>query len=386
MAPCGPVGLAQVVAQFRQALQGELDYRHEAANLRTLGELLQPYDRLLTAEPIDQWSGTRVLTMSLVEGRSLTTVEGGGGVPANAAAAVGQLFKAYLDQVLVHGVFHADPHPGNVLITPDGCLALIDVGMTARVAPDLQEALLRMLVALGDGRGPEVADALERAGERLDDFDHGALTREVSALVVATAHTGVADLEVGRQLSRLTRVAVACGLRPAPELAMVGKALLSLDDVARRLAPDSDPTTAVLEHTVSLLWHRLAGTVSPSNLVSAALDAKDLMEHLPQRLDKILGSLADGPLRISVDGLDEAEIMRSVQKLANRGAAGLGVVALVLAASIFSISSAGPRLWGVSAFTVVLLAVAFVVAGSVLVSTARNDLPQSRRRTARHRR
>lgn len=376
-------GLGAMVDQFRRALLRELDYRQEAANLRLLAGMLEPYDRLFTPAPYDDRSTARVLTMTLLDGRDLTTVTPDAVAPEVGAELVGQLFKAYLDQVLVHGVFHADPHPGNLLLVDGARLGVVDVGMTAFVATDLKDSLLRLLVALGEGEGAAAAQALERAGEPLEDFDRDQLGREVSALVVATRGATMGELQVGRQLGQLARVAVACGLRPAPELAMIGKVMLHLDDAARHLAPTYEPTDAIREHVVSLTRHRFLESASPSHLVSAALDAKELAEQLPHRVNKVLDSLAEGQFRFSVQGLDESDIMRSVQKLANRGAAGLAVVAFVIAAAIFSLAPGGPRLWGVSAFTVAFLAAAFVLGASIMADTLLHDLPQHRGR--RHR-
>ena len=374
-------GLSAMVEEFRHSLLSELDYRKEAATMRLFVEFLEPYDRLCTPAPLEEYSTSRVLTMELVEGRSVGSLTEP--VP-EARVLVDQMFKAYLDQVLVHGVFHADPHPGNVLLTAEGQLALIDLGMTARVAPDLQETLLRLLVALGDGRGAEVAGALERAGEPLDDYDEQGLVKDVSSLVITTSGARVGELEMGRQLANLARISVANGLRPAPELALLGKALLNLDDVARRLDPDYDPVSAVRSHTVELLRHRLVGAASPTNLVSAALDAKEFAERLPERMNKVLDALAEGRFQLNVEGVDESEIMRGVQKLANRAAAGLAVAAFVLAAAIFSVSRAGPRWLGESAFTIFFLGLAFLLGLGLLLASLRHDLPQHRR--ARRRR
>lgn len=372
-------GLARMVEEFRRALLGELDYRQEAANLRMMGGFLEPYDRLFAPVPIDDYSTPRLLTMTLVEGRSVGSMPTGGRPRGEGEQLANQLFKAYLDQVFVHGFFHADPHPGNVLLTGDGRLALIDIGQVARISSPLQDTLLRLLVAMGEGRGAEVADALEKAGERLDDFDHDALVQAVTALVVPTSATSVGELRIGRQLADLARASVANGVRPAPELTMLGKALLNLDDVARRLDPDYVPAQAVRERSVHLMRHRMMQSASPSNMISAALDAKEFAERLPQRMNKVLDSLAEGKFHLNVDGIDEADIMRSVQKLANRAAAGLAVAAFVLAAAIFSISTNGPRWFGESAFSIVLLGLAGVVGAALLLATLRHDLPQRKR-------
>ena len=120
-----------------------------------------------------------------------------------------------------------------------------------------------------------------------------------------------------------------------------------------------------------------AKSASPEGPASA-LEAKDLVENLPQRVNRILEALAEGRVRLNVEGIDEAEIMRSVQKLANRCAGGLAVAAFVLAAAIFSISSSGPKWFGESSFTIVLLGLAFVLGMGILLATVRHDLPQGK--------
>lgn len=379
-------GLVAMVEEFRRALLDELDYRHEATNLKMLAEVVEPYDRLVTPAPVEEYTSARLLVMTLVEGTNVGNLIETEVPPAEGEVLVSQLFKAYLDQILVRGVYHADPHPGNVVLTFDRRLALLDVGMTGRIAPELRENLVRMLVALGEGRGTAVAAALERAGERLDDFDRNGLHRDVSALVALFDGTDMQSMEVGGQLAELARIALHHGLRPAPELSMVGKALLNLDDVARRLAPTYEPATAIREHTAAVTRDHLLSAASPSRLVTAALDAKELAERFPDRMNRLLESIADGRIHIRVEGMDEREIMRSVQKLANRAAAGLAVAAFVLAAAIFSVSSHSPRWWGVSAFTVVFLGVAAVLGAAIVLSTLRNDLPQRRGVRRRHRR
>ena len=371
-------GLAAMVGQFRQALVGELDYRREAANLAMLGEVVRPYDLLVTPVPIEEHSTARLLVMTLVEGVDVGSLEPDAVPATEGRLLVSELFKAYLDQILVRGVYHADPHPGNVLLTFDRRLALLDVGMTGRLSPELREALVRMLVALAEGRGTAVASALERAGEQLEDFDRDGLQRDVSALVVTMADSNVETMEAGRQLAELARIALRNGLRPAPELSMVGKALLNLDDVARRLAPTYEPATAIRDHMAALTRDQLLAAASPSRMISAALDAKELAERFPERMNRLLETLADGKVHIRVEGMDEREIMRSVQKLANRAAAGLVVAAFVLAAAILSNSSTGPRWWGISAFTVAFLGIAGAIGAAIVLSTLRNDLPQRR--------
>lgn len=373
------VGLSGAVEQFRVSLLAELDFRQEAANLELMRELLADFDHIVIPQPIDDFTTSRVLTMTYLEGRNIASIGPLGRLDIDGRPLADELFKAYLDQVLLHGVFHADPHPGNVLLTDDNKLALIDLGMTARVVPAHQDALLRLLVAVSEGKGPEAAEALERLGTPLESFDADALERGVSELVIRSHGASLAELEVGREIAELARIGAECGLQPPPELTLLAKALLNLDDVARRLDPSYEPGPAIQEKVSSIMRQRMLHAASPTGLVNAALDAKEFTEQLPGRMNKVLDALAEGKFTVNVEGVDEAELMRGAQKLANRGASGVVVAALVLSAAIFSVSSGGPRLFGESAFTVVLLALAFLVATFLLLATIRSDLPQRKR-------
>ena len=126
-------GLNQLLHQFRRSLVDELDYRREARNLLRFIDLTSEHDRLLVPEPVLQLTSTRVLTMEHVDGRKVTDLGPLALLDLDARPIVEQLFHCYLRMILDDGVLHADPHPGNLLITDDGRLALLDLGMIATV-------------------------------------------------------------------------------------------------------------------------------------------------------------------------------------------------------------------------------------------------------------
>lgn len=374
------LGFVAIAEELRRTLLDELDYRKEAANLHRLADELGRYRRhLVVPAPVDEATGERVLTMELVRGRNVAALGAIELSRHDGAALATALFEAYLDQVVVHGFFHADPHPGNVMLTDDGRLGLVDLGQVARVAPEVREELLRLLVALGELSGRRVADALERLGEPLEGYDADQLTRQITALLARTEGTRLERLEAGTLVGELTRIAGGCRLRPPAELAVLGKTLLDLDDVARRLDPSFEPEAAIRRHLGALLEHRMREGASPRHLLGAALEGAEFAEHLPRRLNKVLDALAEGRFNIQVDGLDEAELMRGIQKLANRGAAGVVVAALLLAAGLFAGAHAGPAWWGFSSISTVMLGIAAAVGAWLAVSMRRSDLPQRRR-------
>jgi predicted unusual protein kinase regulating ubiquinone biosynthesis (AarF/ABC1/UbiB family) len=373
-------GFTAMVDQFRESLFDELDYRREAANLHRLGEMLADFRRIVVPQPIGDYTTSRVLTMDYVEGRSISAVTPVGRTELDGAPLAEDLIRAYLDQILIHGFFHADPHPGNVLLTPDRRLALIDLGMVARLAPDVQEQLLRLLLALSSQDGSGVTDALERLGTRLEEYDQDELRIRISGLVLRHGGTTVGRLATGRLLGELAMVSSSCGLQPRPELTMLGKALLNLDAVARTLDPSLEVEKIIENHAAKVMKHRMLEAASPVHVMRSSLDAAAFAEALPGRMDKVLESLAEGKLTLNLEGLDEPALMRGAQKLANRLAAGVMIASFVVAASLFSRDGGRQTFWGYPFLTIFFLALAAVVGIWLVVALFRRDLPQRTKR------
>jgi predicted unusual protein kinase regulating ubiquinone biosynthesis (AarF/ABC1/UbiB family) len=314
--------------------------------------------------------------MDYVEGRSISAVTPVASTELDGAPLAEDLVRAYLDQILIHGFFHADPHPGNVLVTPDHRLALIDLGMVARLTPDAQDQLLRLLLALSSQDGSGITDALEHLGTRLEDYDDDELRIRVGGLVLRHGGTTVGRLATGRLLGELAMVSSSCGLQPRSELTMLGKALLNLDAVARTLDPSLEVEKIIENHAAKVMKHRMLEAASPVHVMRSTLDAAAFAEALPGRMDKVLESLAAGRLTLNLEGLDEPALMRGAQKLANRLAAGVVIASFVVAASLFSRNGGGPTIWGYPFLTIVFLGFAGIVGIWLAIALLRRDLPQ----------
>jgi len=373
-------GFAPMVEEFRRALIAELDYRQEAVNLETIRSNLVQYPRILVPEPVADYSTARVLTMDWIAGRNLSSLGPLGRLELDGCDLARDLFLAYLDQILVDGFFHADPHPGNVLLTDDGRLALIDLGMVARVTHDTQDALIKMLLAASGGRGGDVADVLVGLGEPLEGFDRATFRRRVENLVSRNLTASVGDVQAGDLIGELLQAAGEAGLRTPSELTMMGKAFLNLDEVARILDPAFEPNRTIEEHAGELMRKKMLQSASPSNVLAGAIDAMEFAEKLPGRINKVMDALAEGQLTLNVQGIDEKELMRGVQKLANRLTTGLIVAALVIGAALIMRVDARPKLFGYPAVAIILFGLAAAAAAWLLTSIALSDLPQHRRR------
>ena len=325
---------ARMIDEFRRSVLRELDYIQEGGHLVVLRRNLADFARLVVPAPVEDYTTSRVLTMEYVAGTKITALSRTVLLEVDGAGLVEELYAAYLKQVLVDGFFHADPHPGNILLTEDGRLALLDVGMVARVTPRMQDALLQVLLGASDGQADVVATYAMKLGQSRATFDEPGFRRRVAELVARSADSAAEPVEVGRMVLELARLSAESGLRLPPELSMLGKTLLSLDEIARTLKPEVTPNSIVRQHAAELMQRRMADSMSPGRLLSSVLETKELMERLPERMNRILDRLANNEIEVKVDAIDEARLMEGFQKVANRITLGLLLAALIVGAAL----------------------------------------------------
>jgi predicted unusual protein kinase regulating ubiquinone biosynthesis (AarF/ABC1/UbiB family) len=161
---------------------------------------------------------------------------------------------------------------------------------------------------------------------------------------------------------------------------MLGKTLLNLDQVAEHLDPDFDPNAAIQRHVGEIMRRKMLQGASPANLLSAAMDAKEFAEKLPSRVNKVMDALSEGELTLNVQGIDEKELMRGIQKLANRVTSGLVIAALIIGASMLMRVETSSKLFGYPALAIVCFLVAALAGGWLVVTSLLHDLPQRRPR------
>jgi len=341
---------ADLIEEFRRSLARELDYQAEARHLQRLDEVLEPFPRLMVPRPVKGLSAERVLTMEYVKGRKITDLSPLGLIDLDGKELADELFAGYLEQILVAGFFHADPHPGNVFITEDGRLALLDVGMVGTLGPEMQEALLRLLLAASEGRGEEAADFIERMGEPLGSFDRTVLRRAVGTIVSEHRDSTMADIAVGRLVLEMSVAASNAGLRLPAELTLLGKALLHLDEIARTLAPDFEPNEAIRRHAAELSGKRLRAGAPLRRILATSHDLAEFMERLPARANLILDRLANNELSVHVDALDHRMLLQGAQTIANRIVVGLVLAALIVGAAMLMQVETRFRIFGYPGF------------------------------------
>lgn len=341
-------------AELRGALLRELDYRQEARNMELMAENLAEFPDILVPRPLSSYSAGRVLTMQYLPGRKITKLTPLARLDVQGNALAEQLYRAFMKQILLDGVVHVDPHPGNVYLTEDNRLALLDFGMVSYIPPQMQNQLAKILVAIGDGRGEDAAEIALRLGRREPGFDPARWRDLTAGLVAEFRNRKTSDIEVGRLFLGIAAISEQAGVSPPSQFALIGKTLLKLDRVAKALAPDFDANETVRDYASHLLQSRLLHTLSPGKVFHTVLEANEFLQQLPGKLNSLLEMAVNNELRVRVETQGEGQLITGLQKIANRITMGLVLAALIVGAALMMRVDTEFRLLGYPGLAVLL--------------------------------
>ncbi len=323
-----------VLEEFRVTIQQELNYENEAQNLITVGANLKAFPLITVPQPVPDYSTRSVLTMDYVQGHKVTSISPLARMDMDGAVLVEELFRAYLKQVLVDGVFHADPHPGNVFLTSDNRIALLDLGMVGHTAPGMQENLLKLLLSVSEGKGEAAAETVIGMSEKLSTFDAPEFRRKITQMVAVRRDQGLERINVGQSLLDVSTHARDNGLFVPSELTLLGKTLLQLDEVGRILDPAFDPNASIRRNVTDLMTQRMKKDMTQGSMMSSILELKDFTTQLPGRLNRIMDAVTNSEIEVNVKAVDAKLMLDGMQKIANRITTGLVLAALIMGAAL----------------------------------------------------
>jgi len=219
----------------------------------------------------------------------------------------------------------------------------------------LQDHLLKLLIAISEGKGDEAADLAIKIGDTLEEFDEALFRRKVAAIITQQQDVPIKDLNIGRVMLDFTHVAGERRHPPACELTMLSKALLNLDEIGRTLDPEFNPNEAIRRHAAEILRQRLLKSVSVGNILSAAMEAQEFAREMPGRVNRILDMLSRNQLKVNVDAFDEGTLIEGFQKVANRITTGLVLAALIVGAAMLMRVPTTFQLFGYPGLAMLLL-------------------------------
>lgn len=322
-----------ILQELQQVLFKELNYHIEANNLITLHQNLINYENITVPLPYLDFSSKRVLTMQFIDGKKITSVPVYAMRPDSKELAH-ELVSAYLQQILKDGFVHADPHPGNVHYTFNRQIALIDLGMVANISKSMQEYLIQLLLALTNREALDAAEILISISTLNKDTEIGQFKKDIIHLIVNYHNTSKEELGLGKLLIQLNRIAAEHHMKLPPEINILGKVLLNLEQIIAHLDPQYDYYNGIERNLIKILKDNIEDDFKAEKLISFFIEGKRLLRFLPKRMNEVFKHFAKNDFKVTIDAIDEKRITDGFQKVANRITLGLILASMILGASI----------------------------------------------------
>jgi predicted unusual protein kinase regulating ubiquinone biosynthesis (AarF/ABC1/UbiB family) len=243
----------------------------------------------------------------------------------------------------------------------------------------MQEKLIRLLLAIAEGRSEEAGTIAIQISETTDAFDEVEFRNHIATLIAEQKDSALSQIEVGSAILQVSRSAAEAGLFVPSELSLLGKTLLQLDQVGRTLDPTFDPNAALRKHASDILRQRLRKTFTSGSIFSSALELKDFVGGLPPKVNKILDAFGNATLELYLRPRDKHQLLAGLNASANRITAGLVLASLIIGAALLMRVPTEFKLFGYPGLAMICFLIAVAGGMLLLVSIVLQDRKHNRR-------
>jgi ubiquinone biosynthesis protein len=315
-------------------LRAELDLSEEAFNTELVARTVADFAEIAVVRVVRPHVTEKVLVLERVQGEKVTPDHG---LPREQAQHLArQFFRAYIRQVTAEGVYHADPHRGNVFLTPDGRLVLLDFGLLGRLDDETRTTLSLLLLAIARNRADDVASLVLGVSLTTVESDTAAFVHELRRKLPRYHWRPLGNIRAGEALADLQRICLRYGIRLPPAFALVGKTLAQADSIARMLDPELDPIALLEDEAQELTLTEAERRLEPNQLLSLIFTQLGPLTRLPRRVGQIADRLESGTLRVGVAPTELGQVEHMARSVSNRIGAALIIVGLLLSSALLA--------------------------------------------------
>jgi ubiquinone biosynthesis protein len=366
--------LSELVEEFARTIRREQDLAREGRIIERLASRFAG-DRTVRFPRIC-WALTQpaVLTMEFLDGVKVTAVGTADAAGLDPRLVARRGADAVLKQILVDGLFHADPHPGNILVLPDNVVAFIDFGIVGRVNREMRETLGQTILAIGRQDAEELATIVVRVATALQPVDMSALARDLEEMLDMYADTSVGDLQLGEVFASITQAMSRHRLKLPADILLLIKSLSTIEGVGRQL----DPSFKIVEYAGPFVESLVAAKHQPAALAlrtaTASRELLSVLRNFPGDLAAIARRARAEGLRVEFVHRDFDHFIREMDRSSNRMSFAIVIAAIVIGSSVMVHAAVGPTVAGYP-----LLGLAgFVIAGVLGIGLALGILRSGR--------
>jgi ubiquinone biosynthesis protein len=338
-----PVGL---VKEFRRTIRREMDFNREGHTIERFAANFTGDPTVYVPKVYWEHSGETVLTLEYVPGIKITEFQElrSRGFDLKELARRGA--KAFLKQVLDHGVFHGDPHPGNIFVLPDHVICMLDYGMVGRLSPELKQQLIDLLEALLHRDVERIIAQLLYSGELTDEADLKNLRRDLHEFIEDYYDILLQDLRVGRLLTDFIEILTQHRIRFPADFMLLAKALIAMEGLGRQLDPEFNMIDYMRPYIEQLVRERFsAGSIS-REVLRVAHSYGSLARNLPRDIKEFINRLNRNQFKIDLEHRGLERLVTDLDRSSNRISFAVVIGALIVGSSLIMQTNKGPLMFG----------------------------------------
>jgi ubiquinone biosynthesis protein len=342
--------LPNLVRETRRLFLREIDFTREAANIKIARAHRRNEDAYIP-EVFEELSTERMLVMEFIEGKKLRDLDTETLEDPRSLAVQG--LKSAIKQILEDGFFHADPHPGNLLLSDDKGLCLLDWGMVGRLTRDDRYDLFLFITSVVEQDSGRLTDALISMAAAEGDVDRRTLERGLLEILDYYGSLPIKDLNIGSLLLDISTLIRKHRLRLPPDLVIMIRALVTAEGTARLIYPDLN-VVAEAESTVKgLAAKQFRPAIVLKKLRSSFSQLLAMQRQIPRRIARIANKIERGDLAIRFEHENLGGLIRTLENASSRLTLGIILAALIIGSSMLITTTVGPSMFGVPAIGVV---------------------------------
>lgn len=308
--------LPVLVNEFANSLKRETDFQREARSIVLFRNSLADVPDLWIPDVVTERSSGNVLTMEFSAGERVdlyATLH-----PEAIPRAINTLVRLMLQTIFEEGLFHADPHPGNVFILPDGRLSLLDFGMTGELDEAMRESLKHLLEAVVKGDARDATEAYLEMMPTSETVKHAALLLDIKAVLYEIHRTELVDVSIGDTFESLLRAGSRHGVHNPPEFFLLTRAFVILEAMIRQLDPDHNYMGSFRDEISRLTAQHFSIERIKEKTSTLARELERLMNDAPGDTRRVLRRFAEGNLgRLQSPGIESlgGRVSRNLERL-----------------------------------------------------------------------
>lgn len=346
-----------IVKEFEKAIFEELDFLHEARNVRELRHNFEKHPSVRFPEIVDSLTTPTVLVMEFIDGVKISEVDR---EKYDVPKVVDALLSGYFQMVFEDGFFHGDPHPGNILVLPDGSVAFLDCGLVGRLTRSMQDQISQLALAIAMRDAESTARICFRMGTPMERVNLIQFRDEVQNLLDKYVSGTLGEMSTGSLLREMLDMALRYRVKIPADIAILAKAGITMEGVVRTLDPDLDIVETVTPYAKRIMMSHFGFGALRRIATKGALGLVSTMQDMPLQLHQIVSDLETGRLSVRVTHDELNKLSKSMNDLGSKMFLGLLTCGLILGGA-FLLSKYNLEVKGVPLVPILMLATAGLI-------------------------